>query len=466
MGLFVLMLDSTVVALALPQIRVDLETSRATLQWILNGYLLAIAAFVVTAGRLGDMFGRRRVFACGLATFAAGSVLAGAAWNGDALIAGRFVQGLGAAATLPLSLALVTDAFPPERRAQAIGIWTGVSSLALAIGPLAGGALVDADWRLIFWLNVPVCLAGLAIILTKARESRDESAAHRLDVPGLVVLTVALVALVLPLVESQQWGFDSPATIGLLVLGVSLLGVFYAVERRSPQPIVDFDLFRNGPYFGATAAAFALVGAYWELMLLQPQYLQDVLGHTAVASGLLILPITAPMIAISPIAGPLIARFGARPLMSAGMLCGAVGLVLLTRVDATSGYATILPGYLLFGIALGLVYAPMSSAAMSAMPQEKAGIASGVLAMNRVLAGALTVAIGGAIFQGVEASTGGTDAAAFTNGLASAMWFAAGLVAAGAVLTWAFVRSAPAPSGSPEAPLDAAEHHHHRRFHL
>jgi EmrB/QacA subfamily drug resistance transporter len=466
-GLFVLMLDSTVVALALPSIRVDLDTSRATLQWILNGYLLAIAVLVVSAGRLGDMFGRKRVFLIGLATFAAGSVIAGAAPSGEALIAGRFVQGAGAAATLPLSLALLTAAFPPERRPQAIGIWTGVSSLALAIGPLAGGLLVDADWRLIFWLNVPFCLAGLVIVTRTVVESRDETSSHRLDLPGLAALSIGLTALVLPLVEAEQWGFGSPATIILLAIGIASLFLFYVVERRSRQPIVDFELFRNGPYFGATAAAFALVGAYWELMLLQPQYLQDVLGHTAVASGLLILPITAPMIVISPVAGALIARFGARLLMSAGMLCGFAGLLLLTRVDSTSGYETVLPGYLLFGIALGLVYAPMSSAAMAAMPQEKAGIASGVLAMNRVMAGALTLAIGGAIFQGVEADSAGAKAEAFTSGLSAATWFAAGLLAVGAVLTWAFVRSAPAPSsGAPEAPLTEAEHHHHRRFHL
>ena len=465
-GLFVLMLDSTVVALALPTIKGDLDTSRASLQWILNGYLLVIAALVVTAGRLGDMFGRRRVFASGLALFGLGSVLAGAAWSGDAVIAGRFVQGAGAAATLPLSLALVTDAFPPERRAQAVGIWTAISSIALAVGPLIGGILVDADWRLIFWINVPVCIFGVLVILRFARESRDETSGHRLDRPGLVILTAALVAIVLPLIEGQVWGFGSPATIGLLVAGALLLVAFYVVERRSPQPIVDFELFRNGPYFGATAAAFALVGAYWALMLLQPQYLQDVLGHSATAAGLLILPITVPMIFISPVAGRLIARFGARALMTTGMLCGVVGLVLLTRVDATSGFGTLLPGYLMFGVALGLVYAPMSSAAMAAMPQQKAGIASGVLAMNRVLAGALSVAIGGAIFQAVEANASGGKAASFTDGLSAANWFLAGLLAVGTVLTWMFVRTAPATSGDPAAPLSEAEHHHHRRFHL
>lgn len=461
------MLDSTVVPLALPAIEQDLGASKADIQWILNAYLLVIAALVVSAGRLGDMFGRRRVFAIGLTTFGAGSVLAGAAWSPDVLIIGRLVQGVGAAATVPLSLALVTAAFPPERRPQAIGIWTAVSSLALGIGPLIGGFLVDADWRLIFWINVPVCVAGVAIAAFAIRESRDESSTHRLDIPGLVLLTGGLTAIVLPLAESQQWGFDSPATIGLLAVGVASLVGFYFAERRAAQPIVEFDLFRNGPYFGATAAAFALVGAYWPLMLLQPTYLESILGHSAVAAGILILPIMVPMIAISPFADRLISRFGARRLMTAGMVCGTVGLVLLTRVDAGSDYGTLLPGFLLFGIALGLVYAPMSNAAMAAMPPEKAGIASGVLAMVRLLAGALTVAVAGAIFQGVEATTKGTKATSFTAGLADAMWFLAGLVAVGTVLTWLYVRGARGKDKADSAaPHSEAEHQHHRRFHL
>jgi EmrB/QacA subfamily drug resistance transporter len=469
MGLFVLMLDSTVVALALPSIHHDLDASRSELQWILNGYLLVIAALVVTAGRLGDIFGRRRIFSIGLGLFGAGSVLAGAAWSPESVIGGRLVQGAGAAATLPLSLALVADAFPAERRAQAVGIWTAISSLALGIGPLVGGALVDADWRLIFWVNVPICAVGLAIVATTVREIRDPSSSQRLDVAGLVVLTVALVAIVLPLAESQQWGFDSTRTIVLLAAGAAGMLAFYAVERRAREPIVDFELFRNRPYFGASAAAFTLVGSYWALMLLQPQYLQDVLGHSAVASGILILPITVPMIVISPYADRLIARFGARGLMSAGMACGTVGLALQARVDATSGYGTLLPGYLLFGLALGLVYAPMSNAAMAAMPRAKAGIASGVLAMDRVLAGALTVAVGGAIFAGVKGSTSGRAAATFTAGLSAATWFLVCLMALGTVLTWIYVRSAPRP----EAPTAAAspagdhpQHLHHRRFHL
>lgn len=464
-GLFVLMLDSTIVALALPAIRDELEMSASGLQWVMNGYLLVIAALVVTGGRLGDMFGRRAVFTIGLVVFGAGSVLSGAAWSEGAIIAGRVVQGIGAAAMLPLSLSIVCDAFPAERQARALGIWAAISALALAIGPLIGGLLVDVDWRLIFWINVPVLAFGAAVMLLAVRETRDETATHRLDLPGLTLLAAALIAIVLPLIESSEWGFGSARTLGLLALGAALMAAFWAVEHRVAQPIVDFALFRNGPYFGASAAAFALVGAYWSLIFFQPQYLQGALGHSATATGLLILPVTAPMIVISPLAGRLIARFGARGLMTVGMLCAVAGLVILTQISDDSGYALLLPGFLLFGVALGLVYAPMSSAAMAAMPAEKTGIASGVLAMDRVLAGALALALTGAVFQGLRADH------SFAVALGRSNWVLVGLVSIGTLLTWGFVRSARAAppdmavAGSP--PADQLRHHqHHRRFHL
>jgi EmrB/QacA subfamily drug resistance transporter len=464
-GLFVLMLDSTIVALALPAIRDELEMSASGLQWVMNGYLLVIAALVVTGGRLGDMFGRRAVFTIGLVVFGAGSVLSGAAWGEGAIIAGRVVQGIGAAAMLPLSLSIVCDAFPAERQARALGIWAAISALALAIGPLIGGLLVDVDWRLIFWINVPVLAFGAAVMLLAVRETRDETATHRLDIPGLTLLAAALIAIVLPLIESSEWGFGSARTLGLLALGAALMAAFWAVEHRVAQPIVDFALFRNGPYFGASAAAFALVGAYWSLIFFQPQYLQGALGHSATATGLLILPVTAPMIVISPLAGRLITRFGARGLMTVGMLCAVAGLVILTQISDDSGYALLLPGFLLFGVALGLVYAPMSSAAMAAMPAEKTGIASGVLAMDRVLAGALALALTGAVFQSLRADH------SFAVALGRSNWALVGLVAIGTLLTWGFVRSAPAASPDPAVagspPADQLRHHqHHRRFHL
>ncbi len=464
-GLFVLMLDSTVVALALPEIRDELGVSAAGLQWVMNGYLLVIAAVVVTGGRLGDMFGRRTVFTIGLVVFAGGSVLSGAAWSEGAIIAGRVVQGIGAAAMLPLSLSIVCDVFPEADQPRALGIWAAISALALAIGPLIGGLLVDLDWRLIFWINVPVLAFGAAVMVAIVPETRDETASHHLDIAGLVVLALGLTAIVLPLIESAEWGLGSARTIGVLGLGVVLLGVFWVVEHRVAGPIVEFQLFRNGPYFGASAAAFALVGAYWSLMFFQPTYLQDSLGYSATTTGLLILPVTVPMVVISPLAGRLIARFGARGLMTVGMLCGLGGLVILTRIDESSGYALVLPGYLLFGVALGLVYAPMSSAAMAAMPAEKTGIASGVLAMDRVLAGAVGLALTGAIFQSLL----GPDS--FPVALGRSNWLLVGMLVVGTVLTWLFVRSAPATpgdsavAGSPP-PEQLAHHQHHRRFHL
>jgi EmrB/QacA subfamily drug resistance transporter len=463
-GLFLLMLDSTVVALALTSIRHDVGASAEGLQWVMNGYLLTIAVLVVTAGRLGDMWGRKRLFVAGMVLFALGSVLSGAAGDQQTLILGRVVQGIGAAPMLPLSLALVVNVFPPAEQPRALGIWAAVSAVALAIGPLAGGLLVDLDWRVIFWMNLPIAALGIAIAWAAAPESRDPSAGRRVDLPGLAALSVGLTAIVLALIQSQAW--SAAAVLGLAVLGVASLAIFWAVEHRVRDPIVDFELFRNGPYFGASAAAFALVGGYWAVMFFQPQYLQDVRGHSAALSGLMILPVTIPMVVISPFSDRLIKHFGARRLMTAGMACGVVGLLVLTRLEATSSYLLLLAGYLPFGVALGLVYAPMSTAAMAAMPAAKVGIASGVLAMDRVLAGAVALAATGAVFHALLG-----DGHGFAPALAGSTWVAVALCALGAALTWAFVRDPEAAGPDPALaaePLPEELHHHlhHRRFHL
>jgi EmrB/QacA subfamily drug resistance transporter len=450
-GLFLLMLDSTVVALALPSIREDVGASAAGLQWVMNGYLLAITAFVVTAGRLGDMFGRKRLFLAGMCVFALGSVLSGAAQGELTLIAGRILQGVGAAPMLPLSLAIVCNAFPAGEQARALGIWAGVSSVALGIGPLAGGALVDLDWRLIFWINLPIAALGIAITQLAAPESTDPESGRRIDLPGLATLAVGLTAVVLALVQARVWG--AGPIVGLAVAGALFLYAFWRIEHRVAGPIVDFSLFRNGPYFGASAAAFALVGSYWAVMFFQPQYLQDVRGHSAVVSGLMILPVTVPMIFVSPFSGRLIARFGTRAPMTVGMVLGTAGLLALTQIGPNSSYALLLAGYLPFGIALGLVYAPMSTAAMAAMPAEKVGIASGVLAMDRVMAGTIALAVSGAIFHALL--SGGTS---FADSVAGSAWVLVALCAIGTALTWRFVRDAERPVPEPHA--------HHRRFHL
>lgn len=458
------MLDSTVVALALPSIRRDVDASAEGLQWAMNGYLLAITIFVVTAGRLGDMFGRKRLFLAGMVVFALGSVVSGAAGDQEALVAGRVLQGIGAAPMLPLSLAIVCNAFPAGEQARALGIWAAISALALAIGPLAGGALVEIDWRVIFWINLPVAAVGIWITAAAAPESSDPGSGRRVDLPGLLALSAGLIAVVLALVQSRSWGDE--VTLALALGGLLALFAFWRIEHRSREPIVDFSLFRNGPYFGASAAAFALVGAYWAVMFFQPQYLQDVRGHSAVLSGLMILPITAPMIVISPLSARLITRFGARRLMTAGMACGVAGLLVLTQIDASSAYGVLLAGYLLFGVALGLVYAPMSTAAMAAMPGEKVGIAAGVLAMDRVLAGAVALAATGAVFHALQG-----EGRSFADAIAGSTWFSVALCALGAGLTWAFVRDPKLPGPDPavagDPPPDQLLHHsHHRRFHL
>ncbi|HST68751.1 MAG TPA: MFS transporter [Solirubrobacterales bacterium] len=453
-GLFVLMLDSTVVALALSEIRHDVGASAEGLQWVMNGYLLTIAVLVVTAGRLGDMFGRKWVFLAGMVLFAVGSVVSGAAGDQETLILGRVLQGAGAAPMLSLSLALVCNVFPSEEQPRALGIWAAVSAVALAVGPLAGGLLIELDWRVIFWMNLPVCALGIAITLAAAPESTDPAAGTRIDWPGLAALSAGLTAVVLALVQSQSW--SAGPVVALAAIGLLLLLAFWAIEHRVSEPIVEFALFRNGPYFGASAAAFALVGSYWAVMFFQPQYLQDVRDHSPILSGLMILPVTAPMVFVSPFSGRLIGRFGVRRLMTAGMLCGVLGLLVLTRVEADSPYVVLLAGYLLFGIALGLVYAPMSTAAMAAMPGEKVGIASGVLAMDRVLAGAVALAATGAVFHALLG-----DGHSFAAAIADSTWVVVALCAVGAVLTWMFVRD-------PEKPAEGHPQHqmHHKRFHL
>jgi EmrB/QacA subfamily drug resistance transporter len=375
------------------------------------------------------------------------------------LVAGRALQGIGGASLLGLSLAIATVAFPPDERDRALGIWAAVSSIALAIGPLVGGTVIElASWRWIFWLNVPLLALAVAIVAAATPETRDETAGHELDIPGLVTITVGLTAIVLALVQGKQWGWESPATLGVLAAGVAFLAAFAYVELRVPEPIVDLHLFRSGPYFGATAAAFALVGSYWTIMFFIPQYLELGLDYSTLASGLLILPVTAPMVVISPLAGKLVGRLGARTLMTAGMALAALGALLIAVADDFGEYVDLLPGLLLFGLALGLVYAPLAAAAMSALPVDKAGVAAGVLAMGRTIGGALLLAVCGAVFQHVEIESradGDTPPEALSHALSGGMVVVAAVLALGTLLTAIFIRS---------APRERPRHHHH--FHL
>jgi EmrB/QacA subfamily drug resistance transporter len=444
--------------LALPAIRNDLNASSDGLQGMQFAFLWPLAATVVTAGRLGDIRGRQRGFLAGMAAFAVGSIVGGAATSDEMLVAARVIQGIGGAALLSLSLALTSHAFPGDQQARALGIWAAVSAIALAVGPLAGGVLIEAaSWRWIFFINVPVCAAGIAILLARGAESRAPDAAPRGDVTGAAVLAVGLTAVVLALVQVDEWGWGSARTWALLGGGAAVLYGFWRLEHRRTNPLVDFSLFRNGPYLGATAAAFALVGSYWTVMFFEPQFLQQQLGYGAVEAGAMVLPITVPMAIFSSFSGRLIARLGVRLTMTIGMLVGLTGVALIALAQDADSYGALLPGYLLFGVSLALVYAPMSTAAMAAMPAEKAGIASGVLAMNRVLAGAVVLAAAGAVFQSKLPS-------GYTDAVAAAVIPAVAILVPGAILTWLLVRAPATPTTPP--PDELQHHQHHRRFHL
>jgi EmrB/QacA subfamily drug resistance transporter len=408
LALFVLMLDSTEVVLALPVIKDDLHVSDPGLQWIQNGYLLMLAATVITCGRLGDILGRSRVFIGGVAVFAAGAVMAGAATGEEMLVAARFVQGIGGAAMFALSLAIASNAFPPEKQPTAVGIWAAISSIALGVGPLLGGVLVEgAGWRWIFWTYLPFCLAAVVILRLSIRED-DRQPDQTIDVPGLLTVTAGLGLVVLALVEFEAWG---AAAVLPLVAGLALLALFWVIEHRVPNPLVDFELFRNRPYFGASIAALAIVASYWTVMFFEPIYLQGSLGYSVIAAGALILPITAPLMFISPFTGRLLERLGARRLLVGGVVAAAVGQLGIVALGDQESYAAILVPYLLYGVALAAIYAPVSSAAMAVMPREQAGIAAGVLGMQRLLAGALVLAASGAVFQAIDDGPGVSAAA-------------------------------------------------------
>ena len=404
-ALFMIMLDNTVVNVALPSIQKDLGASISGLEWTINGYTLSFAVLLATGGRLGDIFGRRLMFLTGVIIFALSSATAGLAPSETALVVSRIVQGVGAALMMPGTLSIITDAFPAHERGKAMGTWAGVSALALAIGPVLGGFLTEhVSWRAIFYLNIPVAIGAVAATLFAVRESRDTSVGRDVDYPGVAVLTVGLTALVLALVEGNSWGWGSTAVIGPLALAALALPAFVFVENRVKAPVVQFDLLSDRNFLGAVVVAliitFAMMGVFFFLAL----YMQDILGYTPLEAGVRFLPSTLMIVAVAPIAGRLADRIGPRWLIVAGLALVAASLFSFSGIAVDSGYLDLLPGFMLLGVGIALTMSPMTSAAMNAVPVQKAGIASGILSMFRMVGGSLGVAITGAIFQGLVSS--------------------------------------------------------------
>ena len=404
-ALFMIMLDNTVVNVALPSIQRDLHATLSALEWTVNAYTMTFAVLLVTGGRLGDIFGRRRMFMFGVIVFGLASAAIGFAPSDTVLVAFRAVQGIGAAFMMPGTLSIITQAFPPSQRGTAIGTWAGVSALALAIGPVLGGFLTQqVSWRAIFFINPPIAIIAIAVTLFAARESRDDTVARKVDFPGIAAITVGLTALVLALVEGNAWHWGSARIISLLAVAAVSLVAFVLAELRGAAPMVDFGFFSSRTFLGSNLVAFIVSFAMLAQFFFLALYMQNILHYTPLQTGIRFLPATLVIIVMGPLAGRLTDRIGPRPLMVAGLLIVATALFIQSRVTTHTGYGLLLPGFVLMGLGMGMTMSPMSTAAMNAVDRTKAGVASGVLSMNRMVGGTFGVAVIGALLTAIGKS--------------------------------------------------------------
>ena len=456
-ALFMIMLDNTVVNVALPSIKEDLGASYATLEWTVSAYTLSLGVLLITGGRLGDIFGRRKVFLIGIVLFAASSAFIGFSQTDAWLIGGRVVQGIGAALMMPATLSILTNTFPPQERGKALGTWAGVSALALAIGPVVGGYLVEyVSWQSIFFLNLPVAAGAIAITLFATHESRDETVRSEVDFAGIATITVGLGALTLALVEANTWGWSSPQIIGLFVVSALGLVAFALVERRVRTPMVDFAFFRSTTFLGASLVAFIVSFAMLAMFFFIAIYMQTIEHYSPLEAGIRFLPTTLCVIVISPLSGRLADRVGPRPLMTGGLLLVAVSLFWQSHLNVGSGFSFLAPGFVLMGIGLAFIMSPMSTAAMNAVDRTKAGVAGGILSMSRMIGGTLGVAVLAAFIGNPQ------DPQQFVSSLGDGLLIGAIVAAIGAVVAWTLVSpdvagAAPVPAVVGEAVAPPAE---------
>jgi len=446
-GLFMIMLDNTVVNVALPTMERDLHVSISSLEWIVTAYALTFAALMITGGKLADLYGRRRIFVVGLLIFTLSSLACGLAPNAGFLIGARAVQGSGAALMNPATLSIITATFPPRQRGQAIGIWAGVSALALAIGPLLGGLITEnLNWNWIFFVNVPVGAAGVVASRIFIRESRDTSHEQRLDLPGLVTSGAGLLALSYALIEGGSSGWTSGEILGFFVAAVVLLVAFVVLEHRQRLPMLDLSLFRIGAFAGANIVAMMVSLAMFGVFFFVSIYIQRILGYSATQAGAMFLPMTILIILVAPIAGRLSDRLGSRWLMGGGMTLLGISLLLYQRVGVHSDFWTLLPAMLLGGVGMASTMSPMTSAAMGAVPVDKAGVGSGVLNSFRQVGGALGIALIGAIVSSYLHHAPRTLAGAqdYVHGLHVALAVSAAISFAAAIVAVLTVRTRPA----------------------
>ena len=438
-GLFMIMLDNTVVNVALPSIQRDLGVGLSELEWIVAGYALTFAALMLTGGKLADAYGRRLMFVIGIAIFTLSSLACGMASSGSMLIGARIVQGVGAALMNPATLSIIAATFAPRERGKAIGIWAGTAALALAVGPLVGGLLTKhVGWSWIFFVNVPVGVLGIAASYLLIDESRDETH-ERLDIPGLVTSGLGLFALTYGLIEANSYGWGSARIVGAFAVAAVMLVAFVMLERRQRAPMLDLSLFRNSTYTGANIAmlmtALSMFGVFFFVSL----YMQNILGYSAVQAGAAFLPMTILIILFAPMAGKASDQFGSRWLIASGMTLLAVQLFYLSRLGADATYWALLPGLLIGGLGMSLTMTPSTAAATRAVPVAKAGVGAAVLNACRQVGGSIGIALMGAIVA--HEAGGRRTTGAFLDGFSRSLEVAGSIALVGAVIAVSLIRS-------------------------
>ena len=442
-GLFMIMLDNTIVNVALPSIRASLHVDQSELEWVVVAYALTFATFMLTGGKLADYLGRRRIFIVGLVVFTGASLACGLATSAGFLIGARTVQGVGAAIMSPATLGIISATFPPRQRGMAIGIWAGVSAMALAIGPLVGGLLTEkVHWSWIFFINVPVGVLGIAMARWAIDESRDTSREQRLDLPGLVTSGVGLFALTYAIIESNTYGWTSTRILALLGVAAAALGLFVILELRQRMPMLDLALFRNPTFSGANVTMLLVSLAMFGIFFFNSLFLQNILGYSPIQTGAIFLPMTLLIIVFAPQAGRLSDRIGSRWLIGTGMLLLTGSLLLFAQLDEESNFWNILPGLVVGGIGMSLTMTPTTAAAMGSVPVDKAGVGSAVLNAFRQVGGSLGIAIMGAVVASQISlpPTSPGYAAQFVDGYHLGLYVAAAIALFGSALAVLTVR--------------------------
>jgi EmrB/QacA subfamily drug resistance transporter len=442
---FMVVLDIAIVNVALPSIQADLGFSQENLQWVISAYALVFGGFLLLGGRLADILGRRGVFMGGLVVFSIGSLLCGFAWSDESLIAARALQGLGAATITPSALSILTTTFNEgKERNIALGAWGAVGGFGAAAGVLMGGILTDLlSWEWIFFVNVPVGVVGLVLAPILLSESRDAHGQSH-DVPGAALVTSGLVLLVLGITQGRQWEWLSGKTIGVFAASVALLAAFALWEQRQREPLVPFSIFRLQTLTAANVAGFIMGTALFSMFLMLTLYMQQVLGLSALRTGLGYLAVAGTAVIWANVAAQVVNRVGVKPTLIFGMSMLTLGLLYFTQVSVDGSYwADLFPGFLILGVAIPFAFVPITIAALAGTRPQEAGLASGLINTSQQIGGALGIALLSTIAVSTtddEVASGAAVPAALTEGFVNAFWAGAAIAFAGVLVSIFLVR--------------------------